>query len=72
MATKAVICEVAGKGLGMIALEPLHPGQVLLKEKPVIEVDMGAGQLGQEGGGYLLQRTRLGTGGGEKRVQETC
>merc|ERR1719323_287536 len=45
MATKAVICEVAGKGLGMIALEPLHPGQVLLKEKPVIEVDMGAGSL---------------------------
>merc|ERR1719323_1068263 len=45
MATKAVICEVAGKGLGMIALEPLHPGQVLLKEKPMIEVDMGAGSL---------------------------
>ena len=45
MTMKAVICEVAGKGLGMIALEPLHPGQVLLKEKPVIEVDMGAGSL---------------------------
>jgi len=45
MTMKAVICEVAGKGLGMIALEPLHPGQVLLRERPVIEVDMGAGSL---------------------------
>jgi len=42
---KAVICEVAGRGLGMIALEPLQPGQVLMREKPVIEVDTGASSL---------------------------
>ena len=42
---KAAICEVAGRGLGMIALEPLQPGQVLMREKPVIEVDIGASSL---------------------------
>ena len=42
---KAVICEVAGRGLGLLALESLQPGQVLMREKPVIEVDTGASCL---------------------------
>jgi len=42
---KAVICEVAGCGLGLLALEPLQPGQVLMREKPVIQVDTGASSL---------------------------
>jgi len=42
---KAVICEVAGRGLGLLALEALQPGQVLMRERPVIEVDTGASSL---------------------------
>ena len=42
---KTVICDVAGCGLGLLALEPLQPGQVLVREKPVIEVDTGASNL---------------------------
>ena len=42
---KTVICEVAGRGLGLLALEALQPGQVLMREKPVIEVDVGASTL---------------------------